>query len=277
MSRDIFMRQLKGESTDFEYRAVAPDGKDKWIRNRAFPVRDERGELIKIAGVAEDITERKQAEQAIRDSRELVQSTMDALSSHICVLDETGTIIAVNRAWRDFAEANSPEDCGEALDADAWRACIGEGVNYVDVCRLSEGENSSEAAEFADGIEAVLKGERALYSKEYPCHAPGVPRWFLGRVTRFFSNGIPRVVVEHINITERKRAEELLQQTADRLALAASAGGAGIWDHDYVNGVLHWDEQMFRLYGTTEDKFSGTYEAWRLWCTRKTAAERTRK
>ena len=262
MSRDIFMRQLKGESTDFEYRAVAPDGKEKWIRNRAFPVRNERGELIKIAGVAEDITERKQAEQAIRDSRELVQSTMDALSSHICVLDEAGTIIAVNRAWRDFAEANRPEDCGEALDADAWRSCIGEGVNYEDVCRLSEGENSSEAAEFADGIEAVLKGERALYSKEYPCHAPGVPRWFLGRVTRFFSNGIFRVVVEHINITERKRTEELLQQTADRLALAASAGGAGIWDHDYVNGVLHWDEQMFRLYGTTEDKFGGTYEAW---------------
>jgi PAS domain S-box-containing protein len=262
MSHDTFMRQLNGESTDFEYIAVAPDGKEKWIRNRAFPVRDERGELIKIAGIAEDITARKQAEQALRDSEELVQSTMDALSSHICVLDETGTIIAVNRAWREFAEANGPKNCGEALDADEWRSRVGEGANYVDVCRRSVGENSSEAQEFSDGIEAVLKGRLNLYFKEYPCHAPGVERWFLGRVTRFFFNGIPRVVIEHIDITERRQAEELLQQTTDRLALAASAGGAGIWFNDVVSGGVHWDEQMYRLYGTTKDEFKFSEEAW---------------
>jgi PAS domain S-box-containing protein len=262
MSHDIFMRQLNGESTDFEYIAVALDGKEKWIRNRAFPVRDERGELIKIAGIAEDITARKQAEQALRASEKLVQSTMDALSSHICVLDETGTIIAVNRAWREFAEANGPKNCGEALDADAWRSRVGEGANYVDVCRRSEGENSSEAQEFSDGIEAVLKGRLSLYFKEYPCHAPGVERWFLGRVTRFFFNGIPRVVIEHIDITERRQAEELLQQTADRLTLAVSAGGAGIWSFDFVNGGVRWDEQMYRLFGTTKDELSHGVEAW---------------
>jgi len=253
------------EHTTFraEARHRRADGEWRLLGANAEPRLSPSGEYMGHIGLCADITERRQAEQAIRNSREFAQSTIDALSSHICVLDETGMIIAVNRAWTDFAEANGPEDCGEALDADAWRCLIGEGVNYADVCRRSEGENSSEAEEFADGIEAVLKGESALYSKEYPCHAPGVPRWFLARVTRFFSNGVPRIVVEHINITERRRAEEGLQQTAERLALAARAGGAGIWDYDCVKGVLHWDEQMYRLYGTTEDKFSGSYEAWR--------------
>ena len=371
-----------------EARVRRADGEWRLLGSNAEPRLSPDGTFLGHIGLGADITERVQAEQAMRNSREFAQSTIDALSSHICVLDETGTIIAVNRAWRDFAEANSPEDCGEALDADVYRCSIGEGANYVDVCRRSEDEDSSGAEEFADGIEAVLKGERTLYSKEYPCHSPQEQRWFLARVTRFFSNGAPRVVVEHINITERaqaeeklrlseerfqkifeqaadgivitdnhgklrlanpaflamtgyseeevigrstnllssglmpadfyrdlwktiqsgqvwqgeminrrkdrtlyteemriapfrnangetsgyiavkrditerKRAEELLRQTADRLALAASAGSAGIWHFDVVNNVLHWDEQMFRLYAITEDKFSGSYEAW---------------
>ena len=53
-----------------------------------------------------------------------------------------------------------------------------------------------------------------------------------------------------------------LQQAAGRLALAARAGGVGIWDYDVVNHRLLWDDQMFGLYGITRDQFSGAYEAW---------------
>ena len=53
-----------------------------------------------------------------------------------------------------------------------------------------------------------------------------------------------------------------LQRVTERLALAARAGGVGIWDYDVVNNQLEWDEQMFRLYGITRDEFSGAYEAW---------------
>jgi PAS domain S-box-containing protein len=64
------------------------------------------------------------------------------------------------------------------------------------------------------------------------------------------------------DVTERKRNEFLLQQAAERLRLAARAGGVGIWDYDLVNSRLDWDEQMFRLYGITRDEFSGAYEVW---------------
>jgi PAS domain S-box-containing protein len=53
-----------------------------------------------------------------------------------------------------------------------------------------------------------------------------------------------------------------LQQTTDRLGLAAAAGGVGIWDYEIATGKLIWDEQMFRLYGITRTQFSGTYDAW---------------
>jgi PAS domain S-box-containing protein len=243
-----------------EGRFLRTDGEWRWKESYAIPYLSLDGEFLGFVGTSKDVTERVQTERSLHASREFARSTIDALSSHICVLDETGTIIAVNQAWRDFAEDNNPERSGEALDGDTWRSRIGEGANYVDVCRRSEDEHSSEAEEFAAGIEAVLKGECSLYSKEYPCHAPGTPRWFLGRVTRFFSSGIPRIVIEHINITERKRVEELLKQTADRLALAASAAGAGIWSRDFANGVVQWDEQMYRLHATTKDEFSPSPE-----------------
>ncbi|MFZ0690887.1 MAG: PAS domain S-box protein, partial [Acidobacteriaceae bacterium] len=66
----IFLRQLQGEVIDSEYRILTPDGQEKWIRDRAFPVRDPKGVLIRIAGIAEEITDRKLADQALRTSEE---------------------------------------------------------------------------------------------------------------------------------------------------------------------------------------------------------------
>jgi PAS domain S-box-containing protein len=65
-----FARQIQGERVDSEYRIRTPDGQEKWIRDRAFPIRDERGQLIRIAGIAEEITERKRYEQELIRARE---------------------------------------------------------------------------------------------------------------------------------------------------------------------------------------------------------------
>lgn len=48
-----------------EYRIVRPDGEVRWIRDRAFPIEDDDGEVRRIGGIAEDITERKQAEREL--------------------------------------------------------------------------------------------------------------------------------------------------------------------------------------------------------------------
>jgi len=192
-------------------RHIHRNGYTVWVHIKLAVLLDPGGAPLCHLVHAEDITDRRHAERVLRDSREFAQSTIDALSSHICVLDETGTIIAVNRAWKDFGEANRPVGCGDAVDPQAWRTCVGEGASYLGVCRGSNGEEASEAAKFGDGIQAVLTREREQFSMEYPCHSPEAQRWFLGRVTRFSSNGLPRVAVEHINITERKQAEQSLQ------------------------------------------------------------------
>jgi len=63
--------QLDEEGTyDEEYRIVRPDRTIRWVRDRAYPIRDENGRVYRAAGVAQDITERKKAEAANRDLEE---------------------------------------------------------------------------------------------------------------------------------------------------------------------------------------------------------------
>jgi PAS domain S-box-containing protein len=58
---------------DLTYRVVWPDGSIRWIRDRAFPVRNGQGSLVRIAGIAEDITERKRAEQQVENFAEMLK------------------------------------------------------------------------------------------------------------------------------------------------------------------------------------------------------------
>lgn len=67
---DKQMAQLRGEGLNEEYRITRPDGTLRWIWDRGFPIKDASGKVVRVAGIAEDITWRKQAEQQLRDSEE---------------------------------------------------------------------------------------------------------------------------------------------------------------------------------------------------------------
>ena len=194
-----------GTSYDQVCRVRGRNGSYVWIHDRALGVFEHQGRRCTV-GIASDVTERHRAEEAIRASQQFAQSTIDALRSHICVLDETGTIIAVNKAWREFAEANRPEGAANEPEP-SFQSKVLEGTSYLTVW---DAAGIFEAGQFGRGIRDVLTGEREEFAMEYSCHSPNERRWFIGRVTRFLMEGTPRVVIEHYNITPRKLAEEAL-------------------------------------------------------------------
>ncbi len=164
-----------------EARVRRADGEWRWIDSYAEPRLSLLGEFLGHGGISTDITYHKQAEQAIHDFQELAQSTVDALPSHVCVLNEAGTIIAVNQTWTDFGEANGRVDSDEVRLEALGQGGFGEGADYLGVCDGAVGPDAAEAAEFAAGIRAVLRGKREHFSLEYPCHSPGEQRWFMGQ------------------------------------------------------------------------------------------------
>lgn len=156
-----------------------------------------------------EVIERKYAEEALRDSQNFLRSSLDALSAHIAILNDSGDIMEVNASWRRFADHN---------DLHCPDYCISQ--NYLSVCDTATGSSSEGAAEIARGIREILTHRREeYYYAEYPCHSPSEERWFALRATSFQNHGPIRVVVSHENITERKQAERALQHTLDDLDL----------------------------------------------------------
>jgi PAS domain S-box-containing protein len=177
-------------------------------------------EQLEVAGephmlsLAQDITDRKRAEATIRETHEFQRAILDSVSSHIAVVDGNGVILAVNEPWRRFAIENGTEAGRPARHTES-------GVNYLDICRASHGESSEGAMAAHDGIRAVLDGGLPGFALEYPCHSPEEQRWFIMTVTPLGA-GVRGVVVAHMNITDRKRAEEELRASHEQLrALAA--------------------------------------------------------
>ncbi len=175
------------------------------------PLRDSEGRIVGVTCAVIDITSRKLAEAAQREAHVFLQATIDALSSNICVLDESGNIISVNRAWREFATANQPCASGSPVEHAYY-----EQANYLAVCDVATGPDADEAGRIAAGIRAVLAGESERFSMEYPCHSPSEQRWFSCRVSRFANQHPTRVAVEHISITDRILAEAALRESEVR-------------------------------------------------------------
>ncbi len=166
------------------------------------------GETAAFAiGTLEDITERKQASEALRQEHEFNALVLDSVADHIAVVDRKSVILSVNRAWRQFAADNGAPHLGATV----------VGTNYLQVCGAGAASpGSAEAASVSIGLRDVLAGTRDFFQLEYPCHSPAEQRWFQVSVTRL-AGPQSGAVISHKNITARKQAENALQHERDRL------------------------------------------------------------
>ena len=155
-----------------------------------------------------DITDRQRAEEKQRQSQRFALSTLEAIPACVAVLDENGVIISVNQSWKEFSLANGALPCSVPM-----------GSNYLRACEASTGEAGVYASRFADGIREVMRGESQRFSMEYPCNAPDSTRWFVGYVTAFGGDGPRRVVIARLDISERKRAEQVIRRLNEELEI----------------------------------------------------------
>ncbi|HEX5085174.1 MAG TPA: PAS domain S-box protein [Blastocatellia bacterium] len=252
LSADKLSSSFAGEPEEYsiEKRYMRKDGAIIWVLINWAVVRDAGGRPLRTVANIQDITERKRAETALRESQALNQAVLGSLASHIAVLDRDGNIIAVNEAWKRFAREN-----GGAAIADSV------GMNYLDVCRRALERSNGEVGATLKGIQAVLRGARPDFTIEYPCHSPDEKRWFLMAATPL-PGAAGGAVVAHTDITRRKQVEESLRESEKRLDLAQKAGNIGTFDWDIRANKLVWTEQLKVLFGLPPDGPAHTYKGW---------------
>jgi len=184
----------------------------------------------------------KKTTQAMLQSQHFVQSTLDALSAHIAILNENGEILRVNDAWKKFADSNMLND-----------KTYGIGLNYLKVCDISANRNSSDAPVVATGIRDVIAGKCDDFQMEYPCHSPSERRWFVVRISRFEWYGELRIIVAHQNVSELKSAQIELRQNNQRIEAILNNVNNGIFALKRDGTIQSTNKAMARIFGYDVD------------------------
>jgi PAS domain S-box-containing protein len=197
------------QNFEIEYRVVRPDGSIRWIRDRAFPIKDEVGRFYRIAGIAEDVTERKQAQETVRKAEQRFRTLVENSTDGIALINAEGATMYASPAFRRIFGLTVEEAQTLRLDL----------IHPEDQERVLNAWNELRAT----------PGKLSSYQYRFR-YKDGTWRWLDVTAHSLFADPAAQaLVVNFRDITNRKQAEELLRHNEDRLRLAIDAIPTMVW------------------------------------------------
>jgi CheY-like chemotaxis protein len=163
------------------------------------------GEMVFLSSIR-DITDRKIAEEALQKSEAFNRGILNSLSANIAVIDKNGKIVAINEAWKKFAQ-----------EYDGNVELLKEGDNYFGSCeKNATPEEIKKINEAIQGVKDILSGKKTDFEVIYPCHSEEEKRYYLMNAKPVI--GVDNnLVISHVNITEQKVVEDELKIHKERL------------------------------------------------------------
>src|SRR6266478_1081214 len=181
------------------------------------------------------------AEEALGESERKYRSLFELSHDVIVLLDPTGTILEMNRRGAHVT------GYGQA----ALRH-----MNVVHDLVLPEDQARIRAM-----LTEVSQGQTREYEVRWRTKTGSVVHLDGASVPRFAASGeFLSTLCTLRDITERKRAEEALRQSAFDLAEAQRVARLGSWHFDIATNTVRWSEELYRIFDVDKTAFGGTYE-----------------
>ncbi len=218
----------------FECRIRRADGEIRWIRAAGGHRTDETGRVRGMAGIVQDITERKSMEQDLASTRERLETALAAGDVATWVWDINGDRIFADRNLRAFFGVSPAEGHGGSLSA------------YL---RSIHPDDRDEAAKV---IETALGTTQSTYRAEYRVTgADGKMRWVLarGRIERDGQGRAVRMPGVILDVTQRKQAEEQVRRSRSLLSEAEKLSHTGAWEWDLTSDRWSFSDEWLAIHG----------------------------
>lgn len=240
--QESFKAAIQNDTTyQSNHRVVLPDGQIRHHLTHAEIIRDEQGAAVRMFGTVMDITAIKQAEQEMRDSHQLLSAVIDAATDMIYVKDIDSQYVLVNTAAADYLGRSMTEIIGKSNDElfppEKARQYNKEDKEVIATGRPKSYEHTMEV----NGRKLTRLTTKTVYNDR------------MGKVL-----GI--VGISH-DISERKQAEDTLKESQSRLLEAQRMAHLGFWERDLVTDKMSLSDELFTIYGISEDEFAGNREA----------------
>ncbi len=168
-----------------------------------------------------------------------LRAFVDSHSTAVAVLNGFGTILYVNRAWREFAVQH-----GFTVNP------YGVGSNYLSVRRITTDTSIKESGLIAEGVDKVLLGTMSEFQHEYLNHNSIDRRWIRVHAARFDLPRACRVLITHEDVTECRQTTEIRQKAAEHLQRLLDATHILPWEADFSTSLFTYvGEQAVTILG----------------------------
>jgi PAS domain S-box-containing protein len=223
---EAFRAALNGEARNVERCLRDTDGSELWFETTHAPVVDEDGAVIGVCLNARDISTRKQAEQALRESEARYRDLFDNASDMVCATDSDGVFLYVNRAWQQAIGLSRAELRRRS---------------FLDVVHPESRER------YAQVVARALAGETLTHVELVLVTAGGAPITVEGNLSSAAQDGRPPMLRGiYRDITERKRVEDQLRRAERMQAAGRLAGGMAHEVNNMMTGVIGFSEFLLR-------------------------------
>lgn len=257
-TRQFWVESVAGRQPyDVEYRIRSSDGTYGWFKTRGTPIRDTEGRIVKWFGTCTDISDRKRAEQALKDQEQELRQARDLLE--IKVMERTKEL---RRSEAYLAEAQKLSKTGSF----GWNVSSGAIYWSEETFRIFEyGRETKPEIELVlqrahpeDRVRVQRAIDRALqdakdFDLEHRLLMPDGSVKHVHSVGHLLGTDQPgktELVGAITDITERKRAETALRQTEAYLEEAQRLTHTGSWAWNVTRREnVHWSQEQYRLFG----------------------------